>query len=76
MNFSIGKSLNLDLSFATTDVCTCKNTDSSKSNANYDIIRKYDKVLSWVRSCEIPNNINKIKLYGSQFGGLLPKLQF
>lgn len=69
-------SLNLDLSFVTSDVCVCKNADSSKSNANYDIIRKYDKVLSWVRSCEIPNNINKIKLYGSQFGELLPKLQF
>lgn len=70
-------SLGLDLSFNSSNTyCSCKTADNSKSESNYAIINKYNKVLSWVRACEIPYNINKIKVYGSQFGELLPKLQF
>ena len=34
------------------------------------------KILNWIFNEEIDANINKIKIYGGQFGDLLPKLQF
>lgn len=66
-------SLNSNVSFN----CGCpQQNNSSKSNANLDIINKYDNVLNYVISCSLQYNINKTKLYGLQFGELLPKLQF
>lgn len=69
-----------DLSFSNTYSIPCKcpndNSQSLVSKTNYDIINKYDNVLNYILSCSLQHNINKTKLYGSQFGGLLPKLQF
>ena len=69
-----------DLSFSNTYSIPCKcpndNSQSLTSKTNYDIINKYDNVLNYILSCSLQHNINKTKLYGSQFGGLLPKLQF
>ena len=69
-----------DLSFSNTYSIPCKcpndNSQSLTSKTNYDIINKYDNVLNYILSCSLQYNINKTKLYGSQFGGLLPKLQF
>lgn len=56
--------------------CPTDNSQSLTSKTNYDIINKYDNVLNYILSCTLQYNINKIKIYGSQFGGLLPKLQF
>jgi hypothetical protein len=74
------ESLGLDLSFkpASKYSCTngCHSNQSQVSINNYNILDKYKNVLSYVRDCKISSNINKIKLYGSQFGELLPKLQF
>lgn len=69
-----------DLSFNNAYSIPCKcpngNSQSLASKTNYDIISKYDNVLNYILSCSLQYNINKTKLYGSQFGGLLPKLQF
>lgn len=70
------KEAGFDLSFESYSPCKCKNQNNEKSTANYNIIDKYYTVLSIVSACEIPYNVNKIKVYGSQFGELLPKLQF
>jgi len=74
------ESLGLDLSLkpASKYSCTngCHSNQSQVSINNYNILDKYKNVLSYVRDCKISSNINKIKLYGSQFGELLPKLQF
>jgi hypothetical protein len=56
--------------------CGCQTSTNLASTANYNIINKYDEVLNYVLSCSLQYNINKTKLYGSQFGELLPKLQF
>lgn len=69
-----------DLSFSNTYNIPCKcpndNSQSLVSKTNYDIINKYDNVLNYILACSLQYNINKTKLYGSQFGELLPKLQF
>lgn len=74
------ESLGLDLSFKTPTKYSCTNgchsNQSQASINNYNILDKYKNVLSYVRNCTLSSNINKIKLYGSQFGELLPKLQF
>lgn len=68
---------NYDLSFveASKFGCSCSN-NSPSSSANKDIITKYNFVLKYVENCILGNNINRTKLYGSQFGELLPKLKF
>lgn len=48
----------------------------STSLTYFDTIRNYIKVLNWIKNCQIDANTNKIKLYGSNFGELLPNLQF
>ena len=53
--------------------CNCElTTDDSQSTIN--ILNNYIKVLNWVKECQIDQNINKIKLYGEQFGEILPSL--
>lgn len=53
--------------------CPSNATDESK---NYKVLDNYIKVLDFVAQCNIKSNVNKIKLWGSQFGELLPKLYF
>ena len=68
---------NYDLSFVESSKygCGCS-TNSAGSSVNKDIINKYNFVLKYVENCILGNNINRTKLYGSQFGELLPKLKF
>lgn len=68
---------NYDLSFVESSKygCGCSN-NSTGSSANKDIINKYNFVLKYVENCILGSNINRTKLYGSQFGELLPKLKF
>ena len=70
--------LGYDLSFLNTRSYFCRCNDKSSSaasDANYKILENYLKVLNYVKNCEIDANINKIKVYGEDFGELLPKLQ-
>jgi hypothetical protein len=72
-------SLNLDLSFSKGSKYNCTNSCNKTSQVsvnNYNILEKYKNVLGYVRDCKLSSNINKIKLYGGQFGELLPKLMF
>lgn len=56
----------------------CPKIDSSKEKdeCNRKIINNYLKVLEFVKGKQIDTNQNKIKIYGQQFGELLPKLNF
>lgn len=56
--------------------CPCPNTNIANDEKNYKILDNYIKVLDFISQCNIKPNINKIKLWGSQFGELLPKLYF
>lgn len=56
--------------------CPCPNDNTTIDEKNYKILDNYIKVLDFVNQCNIKPNINKIKLWGSQFGELLPKLYF
>jgi hypothetical protein len=72
-------SLNLDLSFSKGSKYNCTNLCNKTSQVsvnNYTVLEKYKNVLEYVRECKISSNVNKIKLYGGQFGELLPKLMF
>lgn len=46
------------------------------SPQNYKTLENYEKVLDWIKNCEMDANRNKINVYGKAFGELLPKLQF
>jgi len=77
LNAFIG--LNLDLSLKPSSKYFCTNgchSDSQASMNNYNILEKYKNVIGYIRECKISSNVNKIKLYGGQFGELLPKLMF
>ena len=50
--------------------------DGSNNCGPYKILNNYIKVLEWVKNGEIKTNINKIKIYGKEFGELLPNLIF
>lgn len=71
-------SLDLDISTDKKQIsnCACPTVDLSSDKCNRGILNNYLKVLDWVENCKIEENINKIKIYGEQFGELLPKLQF
>lgn len=70
-------SLGFDLSFtAPSTHCQCPTVTTDNGACNYAIIENYIKVLNWVKNNDIDANENKIKVYGSQFGELLPKLVF
>ncbi len=64
------------LSYSNTGNCPCPNTNSTNDEKNYKVLDNYVKVLEFINTCNIKPNINKIKLWGSQFGELLPKLYF
>lgn len=55
--------------------CCCAELET-KNNEAYSAINNYIKVLKWVMNCEIEENANKIKLYGSQFAEIYPYLSF
>jgi hypothetical protein len=77
LNAFIGLNLDLSLKPSAKYFCTngCHN-DSQASMNNYNILEKYKNVIGYMRECKISSNVNKIKLYGGQFGELLPKLMF
>ena len=56
--------------------CPCPTANSINDEKNYKILDNYIKVLDFISQCNIKPNVNKIKLWGSQFGELLPKLYF
>lgn len=56
--------------------CECPNVTASEYDCNSTAIKNYLDVLKFVNDLEISKNKNKIKIYGEQFGTLLPKLQF
>lgn len=56
--------------------CPCPAADAPNDEKNYKILDNYIKVLDFISQCNIKPNVNKIKLWGSQFGELLPKLYF
>lgn len=58
-----------------TSHCQCPEMETNDTNT-ISIISNYIKVLSWVKNCEIEENTNKIKLYGTQFGEIFPNLYF
>ena len=53
--------------------CECPSLDNSLSQYE-KIIDNYIKVLTYILNCEINENNNKIKIYGEEFGDLLPNL--
>ena len=55
---------------------TCPTVSYSMSDCNKAIMNNYLKVLEYNKKNELDKNKNKIKLYGEQFGELLPSLQF
>lgn len=57
--------------------CTVNYSKNEAYNANKKIIENYKLLLDLVISdCGLAKNKNKIKLYGQEFGKLLPKLRF
>lgn len=56
--------------------CPCPTATEVNNERNYKILDNYIKVLNFISQCNIKPNANKIKLWGSQFGELLPKLYF
>lgn len=62
-------------------ICGCKdksaiNQYSSQSIANYKIFDNYYKVLEYAENEEVCLNKNKIKIYGEEFGNILPYIYF
>lgn len=56
--------------------CGCSKIDTSLTDDMLETLNNYKKVLGWVRDCKIEENVNKIKVYGEEFGKILPTLQF
>jgi len=57
--------------------CDCPSPVSfDEDECNYNIIKNYQKIFTWIFDEEIDANVNKIKIYGKQFAELLPNLQF
>lgn len=75
LNEFLEMDFNLDFSTpGTTWNCGTLNSDSSKSSNK--IITNYIKVLEFVYNNNLTANTNKIKIWGENFGELLPNLQF
>lgn len=70
-----GMNFSLNFSETTNNHCLCSEIETKNIN-NYSILDNYQKVLNWIKNCEIEENTNKIKIYGKQFAELLPNLQF
>jgi len=67
--------INLDVDKSSNNHCYCEEINTKNSEA-YKILDDFQKVLMYVKNCEIEENINKIKIYGGRFGEIFPKLQF
>ncbi len=78
INEFISIDYNLDVSNSNKSYqCDCTNTTSlNNSSLEYKKLFRFLEILEWVNQNEILENTNKIKIYGEQFGELLPKLQF
>lgn len=71
--------MDIDLSFNTntTFYCSYEYSNNASHIENTNIIKNYLNVLDYiVEKCGLQNNKNKIKVYGENFGKLLPKLRF
>ena len=73
----ISLDFNLDFTSSVTYNCDCR-SQSSLNNSSYEYkkINNFLQILDWVNNYQLEENTNKIKIYGSSFGELLPKLQF
>ena len=58
------------------NVCMPCAKNSEDTDRKYHILNNYIKVLTFVKTGSIQQNTNKIKLWGNQFGELLPQLYF
>lgn len=56
--------------------CACPTITIDENDCNYGILANYLKVISYTLEDTVLQNANKVKIYGEQFGELLPKLQF
>ena len=56
--------------------CACPEIVYDENDCNYNILANYLKVIQYAKDDVLVPNTNKIKIYGEQFGELLPKLQF
>ena len=56
--------------------CACPTITIDENDCNYGILTNYLKVISYTLEDTVLQNANKVKIYGEQFGELLPKLQF
>lgn len=56
--------------------CNCPSVSVDENECNYGILNNFLTILGYVDASTIENNKNKIKIYGSSFAELLPKLQF
>lgn len=75
----INEFLELDINISTSkesiNMCKCP-TVTIDDSCNRGIIKNYLSVLDYIELNKIEENINKIKIYGQEFGKLLPELQF
>jgi len=67
---------NLDFTSNKTYNCDCDSLTLNNSSIQYKKINNFLQILNWVNNNQIDPNYNKIKIYGKEFGELLPKLQF
>ena len=73
----ISLDFNLDFNSSAIYNCDCRNQVSlNNSSYEYKKINNFLQILDWINNYQLEENSNKIKLYGSSFGELLPKLQF
>ena len=59
--------------------CKCdgkSHFNSTLNDNNYKILNNFQKILNYVETDTIEPNCNKIKVYGSEFATILPKLMF
>ena len=68
--------LNLDFTSSKSYQCDCDAISLNNSSFEYKKINNFLTILDWVNNGQIDANENKIKIYGKEFGELLPKLQF
>ena len=56
--------------------CNCPSVTVDENDCNYGILENYLKLLGFVKDDAIEANKNKIKIFGTTFAEILPKLQF
>ncbi len=62
--------------FKSSSFCDCPTISSNSDECNRNILNMYLNILDYVANNALLANKNKIKVYGEQFGELLPNLQF